>query len=774
MNEHCALLNITPTSRHYHHHHRDRYGSSRYQHHTAALRYGSNTNQLDLEASRASSDAAMHNNNANNASSSNNDSLSQSNNKTSDIQTMMHVLKTNIGTGVLAMPRAFKNAGLWLGFIMLPVIGSVCIHCMHILISSHNRLCDKFNYESLDYDQVAALAIAVGPRATRRLASAAQYTVTCFLMFTQFGFCCVYVMFVVENIQLAMFNLFAVNLSTVTYMFILFPIIGLTSCISNLKHLAIISTIANMLQLTGLAFIFADLFQLPTPMVSTNGVIGLDDDATIQLSLASLSNNITSASSGVTAPPMSHAMPQVRAISDDLAGGLPLYFATVVYAFEGIGVVLPLVKEMERPELFPGFTGVLNTSMMLVALLYTAMGYFGYLKYGQNVSGSITMDLPQTTLNEFVRLMFALAIGLSYSLQFYVPWTIVWPWIDETLFYSYRPRAPRDILDLKTKISRINEYERSSSGGDTSPLEQRDRDREDRRSSRCNRHRRGRNGVNAVGEDNAANGCANDDSSSNNSGVDGGSQDDERDDFDDGARSNASTLATSYMMSSSVAPKYPMKSLLPAASVATTVGALSTLPEVSTPGKSSAQFASFTPSATPIDGRHPQSTDIDNNSDSHNNLYSEATKSSPKNYQTLLKRNRLDDLMDESQEGQDLPNVQWRPPPSSMRGQRKLVRYTVILISVSLTFVAAALIPRLDLFISLVGALSSSSLAIIFPPIIEICTFWANEDSDGKAFRFAFMFKNIVIILFGIAGLITGTWVSMNELALAYQSPILT
>lgn len=72
---------------------------------------------------------------------------------------------------------------------------------------------------------------------------------------------------------------------------------------------------------------------------------------------------------------------------------LPLYFGTAIYAFEGIGVVLPLENNMKTPQDFGGLTGVLNTGMVIVACLYTAVGFFGYLKYGDHVAASITLNL---------------------------------------------------------------------------------------------------------------------------------------------------------------------------------------------------------------------------------------------------------------------------------------------------------------------------------------------------------------------------------------------
>lgn len=77
---------------------------------------------------------------------------------------------------------------------------------------------------------------------------------------------------------------------------------------------------------------------------------------------------------------------------------LPLYFGTAIYAFEGIGVVLPLENNMKTPQDFGGLNGVLNTGMVVVASLYTAVGFFGYLKYGENVAATITLNLDSNAV----------------------------------------------------------------------------------------------------------------------------------------------------------------------------------------------------------------------------------------------------------------------------------------------------------------------------------------------------------------------------------------
>lgn len=77
---------------------------------------------------------------------------------------------------------------------------------------------------------------------------------------------------------------------------------------------------------------------------------------------------------------------------------LPLFFGTAVYAFEGIGSLLPLENNMKYPQTLSGSTGVLNVGMAVVAALYLAVGFFGYLKYGEHIAASITLNLDSDSM----------------------------------------------------------------------------------------------------------------------------------------------------------------------------------------------------------------------------------------------------------------------------------------------------------------------------------------------------------------------------------------
>ena len=71
------------------------------------------------------------------------DQNTRSEQKLSNMETLIHLLKGNIGTGLLAMPDAIKNSGLLVGTVGLMVIAIICVHCMHILINTSNELCRR-------------------------------------------------------------------------------------------------------------------------------------------------------------------------------------------------------------------------------------------------------------------------------------------------------------------------------------------------------------------------------------------------------------------------------------------------------------------------------------------------------------------------------------------------------------------------------------------------------------------------------------------------------
>lgn len=73
----------------------------------------------------------------------------------------------------------------------------------------------------------------------------------------------------------------------------------------------------------------------------------------------------------------------------------------------------------------------------------------------------------------------------------------------------------------------------------------------------------------------------------------------------------------------------------------------------------------------------------------------------------------------------------------------------------------AILIPYIDLFISLVGALCISALGLAFPAIFDSSTRWHQLTGWHK---YWVHFKNLLIVLFSFFGLAVGTVTSMEQI----------
>lgn len=94
---------------------------------------------------------------------------------TSNFDTMVHLLKGNIGTGILAMPDAFRNAGWVVGIFGTLLMGAICTHCMHMLVGCAHELCKRTQLPALSFSEVTEAAFQTGPECTRRYARLFKY-----------------------------------------------------------------------------------------------------------------------------------------------------------------------------------------------------------------------------------------------------------------------------------------------------------------------------------------------------------------------------------------------------------------------------------------------------------------------------------------------------------------------------------------------------------------------------------------------------------------------
>ncbi|XP_068958392.1 proton-coupled amino acid transporter 1-like [Petaurus breviceps papuanus] len=307
-----------------------------------------------------------------------------------------------------------KYAGIIVGPISLLVLGVMIIHCMGILVKCGHHFCHRMQKPFVDYGDTVMYGLEASPFLWLRTHSLwARHLVRSLLIITQLGFCSVYFLFLADNFKQVAETASISNrcqqnetlremlpsLNLHLYMLTFLPFVILLVFFHNLLILAIFSTVGNIAILASVALIFSYIIQdMPNP------------------------KNLLWSTNWQT---------------------YSLFFGTAIFSFEGIGVTLPLENQMKYPH---HHAVILYVAMSIIIILYVSLGTLGYMRFGEDIQASITLNLPNCWLYQSVKMLYSIGIFFTYALQFYVPAEIIIP-----LVISWVPEQWELLIDLSVR-----------------------------------------------------------------------------------------------------------------------------------------------------------------------------------------------------------------------------------------------------------------------------------------------------------------------------------
>lgn len=208
------------------------------------------------------------------------------------------------------------------------------------------------------------------------------------------------------------------------------------SCIRTLKTLSLVSGPASMIQIVAIS---VTLYLLLLPEESKyDSNMSFQSNSTHQNKILYRSSN---------------EINNHDKLHDDHVkiGNLARSFGSALFAFEGIGIVIPIYNRMKNPRQMNSLFGLLNVSYAILLTFYMLIGIAGYLKYGDDAKGSISQNLKHgELLSDAVRISFVITILMSYPIQLYPLNELVWKWLRKSVV---------DNMSSKDREERNNNYE---------------------------------------------------------------------------------------------------------------------------------------------------------------------------------------------------------------------------------------------------------------------------------------------------------------------------
>lgn len=302
--------------------------------------------------------------------------------KTSTIKSFFLLLKAFIGTGIIFLPKSYSNGGLAFCLIMILVFSVVSYYCFITLIGVTSCI------HVSGYGDVGMKLY--GP--------ICQFLILISLVLSQIGFASSYTVFVADNLQYLSNIILGSSHSIGFYiilMMLFFIPISFTRKIGKL----------------GLAAFLADLFIFI-------GIVYIYYESSANIRLKGIAS-----------------------VSMFKSQTWPLFMGTAVFAYEGIGLLIPIREAMAEPEYF---NKLLFLVIVITTFMFTTLPSLAYLSYGEKVKTVVLMNFRINASSLTVQLLYTLAILLSAPIQLFPAIKIVEKWLFHRNVKHWHKKIRRD------------------------------------------------------------------------------------------------------------------------------------------------------------------------------------------------------------------------------------------------------------------------------------------------------------------------------------------
>ncbi|EPY29697.1 solute carrier family 36 (proton-coupled amino acid transporter) [Angomonas deanei] len=275
---------------------------------------------------------------------------------------VFHIFKGNVGAGVFLLPAFYKDAGYLLGGILIVLLGALMIDCVSLLL--------KIKLKA-DRPDVKTYPAVVGFVLGGFFLQVTKFS----LIFTQFGFCVMFVQYAS--------SIFSELFCGGGYypLFVLLSVVVVTP----------FTFFSNKMGILAYASIIAGLFVAAVLVGTTAADIKyLHDDG--------------------VAPGIHAVVPTAR---------LLVFLSGHMFSLEGIGVVLPVENSL-APQDRPTFRIVVKYTLAVVVAIYITFGILGYMAYGETLHNSVVVALPSSHFKNVLQCLLGLSLLFGYPIQ-YVP-----------------------------------------------------------------------------------------------------------------------------------------------------------------------------------------------------------------------------------------------------------------------------------------------------------------------------------------------------------------